>query len=75
MDEINDEKAFTEKGKSKLAEGINKYFTQLIELYPDANYSGMKKKAELMLKKSEFDKIKLSLTKLIELIESKKKEE
>lgn len=73
LDEINDENAFTDKGKTKLAEGIDKYFTQLIELYPDANYSGMKKKAELMLKKSEADKIKASLTRLIELIDSKQK--
>jgi hypothetical protein len=75
LDEINEEKAFSEKGKTKLAEGIDKYFTQLIELYPDANYSGMRKKAELMLKKSASDKIKSSLTKLIELIDSKKKTE
>jgi hypothetical protein len=75
LDEINEEKAFTEKGKSKLADGIDKYFTQLIELYPNANYSGMKNKAELMLKKSESDKIKSSLTKLIKLIDSKKKTE
>jgi hypothetical protein len=75
LDEINEEKAFSEKGKTKLANGIDKYFTQLIELYPDANYSGMKKKAELMLKKSESDKIKSSLTKLIELIDSKQQTE
>ena len=73
--EINNEKAFTTKGKSKLAEGIDKYFSQLIEFYPDANYIGMKKKAKLMLKKSESDKINSSLTKLIELIDSKKKTE
>lgn len=75
LDEINDENAFTEKGKNKLAEGIDKYFSQLIELYPDANYSAMRKKAELMLKKSESDKIKSSLTTLIDLIDSKKKME
>lgn len=75
LDEVNEEKALTEEGKSKLAEGIDKYFTQLIELYPEANYSGMKNKAELMFKKSESDKIKSSLTKLIELIDSKKKVE
>ncbi|EDP70754.1 hypothetical protein FBALC1_08343 [Flavobacteriales bacterium ALC-1] len=75
LDEINEEKAFSDKGKTKLADGIDKYFTQLIELYPDANYSGMKKKAELMFKKSESVKIKSSLTKLIELIDSKKKTE
>ncbi|AUC20599.1 hypothetical protein BTO15_00035 [Polaribacter sejongensis] len=75
LDEINEEKSFSENGKSKLAKGIDKYFVQLIELYPDTNYSGMKKKAELMLKKSESDKIKSSLTKLIELINSKQKKE
>ncbi|AXP81275.1 hypothetical protein CJ739_2194 [Mariniflexile rhizosphaerae] len=75
LDKINDEDAFTEQGKIKLAEGIDKYFAQLIELYPEANYSGMKKKAELMLKKSESDKIKSSLVKLIELIDSNKKVE
>ena len=65
----------TEEGKTKLANGIDKYFTALIELYPDANYSGMKNKAELLLKKAESDKIKSSLNKLIELIDSKKEKE
>lgn len=74
LDEINNEKAFSEKGKSKFASGINKYFSKLIELHPKANYSGMKNKAELMLKKSKSNEIKSSLNKLIELIELKKKE-
>lgn len=72
LDEINNEKAFTEEGKAKLAKGIDTYFSELIELYPNANYSGMKNKAELILKKSESDKIKSSLNKLIQLIDSKK---
>jgi hypothetical protein len=75
LDEINNEKAFSEKGKSKLASGINKYFSKLIELHPKANYSGMKNKAELMLKKSKSNEIKSSLNKLTELIELKNKEE
>lgn len=75
LDEINNENEFTEEGKIKLAEGIDEYFSKLIALYPDANYNGMKNKSELMLKKSQSNKIKSSLTKLIELIDSKKKEE
>lgn len=71
LDEINNENAFTEEGKTKLAEGIDEYFSELIKLYPEANYSGMKNKAELMLKKSESSKIKSSLNKLLELIKSK----
>lgn len=74
LDEINNEKAFTEEGKTKLAEGIEIYFPELIELYPDANYSGMKNKAELMLKKSQSVEIKSSLSKLVELIDSKETE-
>tara|TARA_R110000744_G_scaffold153102_1_gene267447 strand:- start:3780 stop:4535 length:756 start_codon:yes stop_codon:yes gene_type:complete len=74
IDEINNENAYSENGKSLLADGIDKYFFELISLYPDANFSGMKNKAELMLKKSKSPKIKSSLNKLIELINSKQPE-
>lgn len=73
LDEINNEKAFTDTGKIKLAEGIDTYFTKLIELYPDADFNSLKKKAELLLKKSESKEVKHSLTNLIELIDSIKK--
>lgn len=72
LDLINDEKSFSEKGKEQLAQGIDRYFLRLIELYPNANYGGMKNKAELMLKKSESTEIKTSLKKLIKLIDYKK---
>lgn len=75
LDEINNENALTDDGKAKFAIGIDKYFTDLIELYPDANYSGMERKIELMEKKTESDKIKNSLSKIKELIESKKPKE
>lgn len=68
LDQINKEDAFSEAGKAKLAEGIDKYFTELIAVYPDSDYSGMKNKAELMLKKSESDTIKSSLKNLITMI-------
>lgn len=72
IDEINNEDAFSEAGKSKLAEGIDTYFTELINLYPNSNYRALERKAELMLKKSESEEIKSALTKLIELIDLKK---
>lgn len=75
LDEINNEDAFSEEGKSKFAEGIDKYFIELINLYPDANYSAMENKADLMLKKSQSAKIKSSLTDLIKEIKSKKNQE
>ena len=71
LDEVNNENAYSEEGKVKLAEGIDKYFSELINLYPNANYSGMKTKAELILKKSESEEIKSALNQLIELIKSK----
>jgi len=72
LDEINNEKAYTEKGKAKFANGIDIYFSELIETYPKANYNAMKTKAELMLKKTSSEKIKSSLQKLIQKIDSKK---
>lgn len=74
LDEINNEKAFTDSGKVKLAEGIDVYFTNLIELYPDADYSSMKNKSNLLLRKSESEDIKTSLTNLIKLIDSQNTE-
>jgi len=72
LDKINDEKAYSEEGKKILAKGIDKYFSQLIDLYPDADYTGMLKKISLMHQKSNSNEIKTSLIKLKELIESKK---
>lgn len=72
LDEINDESAFSEKGKELLAKGIDVYFSELIELYPMADYKRMEKKIDLMYKKSNSEKIKASLTKVKSLIEVKK---
>ena len=71
LDEINDEDAFTKEGKSKLAEGIDRYFISLVEKNPNANFSNLKKKSELLIKKSESENIKSSLKNLIDLIDSK----
>ncbi|MBW8244810.1 hypothetical protein K1F50_18525 [Muricauda oceani] len=73
LDLIDHEDTFTEEGKGILAEGIDKYFAQLLKLYPDSDYSEMKQKSESMLKKSESDQIKSSLNSLIETIDQFKK--
>lgn len=75
LDKINEEKAYSEEGKKMISRGIDKYFTDLVELYPNANYSKMVKKIDLMHAKSKSPEIKSSLTKLKELIESKKVQE
>lgn len=71
LDEVNNENAYSDKGKVKLAEGIDWYFSELVNLYPNANYSDMKTKAKLILKKSESEEIKSALNQLINLIKSK----
>ncbi|RKN81415.1 hypothetical protein [Ulvibacterium marinum] len=70
LDEINNENSFSEEGKELLAEGINKYFTRLIELYPDANFNLLERKIDLLNKKCESEKIKNSLSKIKSLIQS-----
>lgn len=69
LDLINNEKAYTEERKIKIANGIDKYFPKLINLYPNSSFKGIKTKAELMLKKSKSKAIKSSLEKLIQLID------
>lgn len=72
LDEINNEASFSDEGKASLAKGIDTYFTQLVNLYPDANYKVLERKVELMEKKSQSPVIKTSLAKLNTLIDSKK---
>ncbi|NER15052.1 hypothetical protein GWK08_16475 [Leptobacterium flavescens] len=72
LDETINEEAFSDKGKTLFAEGIDIYFSQLIELYPDADFSEMERKIDLMNAKSNHGKIKESLSKIKSLIESKK---
>lgn len=66
LDLVDNENAFSEEGKEIFASGINKYFTELYSLYPNSDYSEMKRKSELMLEKSNSAKIQSSLKKLLE---------
>jgi hypothetical protein len=72
LDEINNEKSYTDIGLSLIANGIDKNFTELINIYPNYNYESLLEKVNLMLKKTNSENIKQSLTKLKQLIESKK---
>ena len=69
LDEINDESSYSNEGKVKLAQGIDQYFKDLIELYPNADYSSLKRKAELLLKKCQSPRLNESLTNLINWLE------
>ena len=57
-----------------LALGIEKYFVELIKLYPEANYSRLIGKSELLVKKIESVEVKEALNKLIELAAKKNSE-
>lgn len=72
LDEINHEKYYSESGLDSYAKGIDLYFEELVELYPNANYENMLRKIDLMAKKSNSEKVKSSLNNLKKNIESKK---
>ncbi|OCB70111.1 hypothetical protein B0A79_01465 [Flavobacterium piscis] len=72
LDEINNEKSYSDLGLNLIANGIDKNFTELINIYPNFNYDDLLEKVNLMLKKTKSENIKQSLTKLKQLIESKK---
>lgn len=74
LDAVNEEKSYTKEGKAVFAKGIDTYFSELMELYPEGNYKNMEKKATLMLKKSKSVRIKKSLKELIARIQLLKKE-
>lgn len=72
LNEINNEKAYTNTGLDLLANGIDENFTELVNTYPNYNYGNLLEKIDLMLKKTKSENIKKSLEKLKTLIESKK---
>ncbi|GLU44597.1 hypothetical protein [Allomuricauda sp. NBRC 101325] len=68
LDLVDNENAFSEEGKEIYASGIDRYFIELHNLYPNSDYNEMKRKSELMLEKSNSTKIQSSLNQLLEVI-------
>ena len=68
LDYVNEEKRFSEKGQKIYAEGMKTYFTKLIDRYPETDYSTLKRKVDLMLKKTKVTPIKSELSNLNELL-------
>ena len=75
LDEINNESAYSENGISKIADGIDTYFTELVTNNPKADYTEMLDKITLLQKKAKSERIKKSLSNLSTLINSKKVKE
>ena len=72
LDEINNEKSYSNVGLDMIADGIDKYFIDLVNLYPKSYYSTLEEKIVLLAKKTKSEKIKTSLLNLQKLIDSKK---
>lgn len=70
LDEINNEKSFSEIGLSLISDGITKNFVDLINTYPKHNFEGLSKKVNLMLNKTKSENIRKSLTTVKLLLES-----
>ena len=75
LDEINDEKSYSDNGISKIADGIDTYFIELVNQNPNADYQDMIDKISLLEKKSKSEKLRNSLKNLLELINTKKRSE
>lgn len=71
LDEINNEKSYSNIGLDLIAEGIDKYFTDLVNIYPKSYYDSLKEKIVLLSNKTKSENIKNSLLKLQKLIDSK----
>jgi len=69
LDKINNEDSFSEQGINLYAKGIREYFLPLIDNYPDADYSKMLMKIDLMDRKSNSEVIKEALQTLKDKIE------
>lgn len=74
LDQINSEKSYSSNGLDLIAAGIDKNFTELINVYPNFDYESLLRKVNLMLNKTKAENVKQSLTNLKVLIESKKQQ-
>lgn len=72
LDEINNEKSYSDVGLNLIASGIDKNFTDLLNTFPNHNYESLLEKVNLLLKKTKSQKIQQSLTKLKQQLEAKK---
>lgn len=75
LDLVNNESSFNETEIESFAEGIDTYFPKLFEVFPKGNLNITKKKAELMLKKAENERVRKSLDDLLSLIQELSEEE
>ncbi len=66
------ENSFYEKEKETYAKGINTYFKELIQVYPDIDYERLLKKATSILEVAKSSTIKTPLKNLIALINTQK---
>ena len=73
LDFINDEKSFSDEGKKLFSDGLVKYYTELIEKFPNADYRSTKFKMEALKKKAQSETIKKALDKVIALINEKER--
>lgn len=72
LDEINNEKSYSENGRRILANGIDKYFSDMINNYPEADYKSLENKVTLLEKKANSEVIKTALENILKLIDVKK---
>ena len=75
LDLVKNENTFSKAGKKIYAEGLDTYFTQVIEKHPEHSYYKFSGKIKLLEGKSKSTIIKTSLQKLYDLIDLKYRKE
>ncbi len=71
LDELKNKNAYSHEGQIIIADGIEKYFSQLIRQFPDANFSPLLAKCKAVKNKIDSPEIISSIEKIIELLEKK----
>jgi|ERR1051326_631434 hypothetical protein len=75
LDYINHESSFSPDALSKYTAAVNKYYTKLINDYPDHDFEALLSKAQLMLQKAQSAELKNVLNGIITLMNEKTKKE
>ena len=71
---VSKEDAFSDDALIAYSDGVEEYFTKLIDLYPAANYNGIRKQLELLKNKMKSEYVTNSYSSIIQLIDVKKQE-
>ena len=75
LDKVKNEEALSMNGKSQYAEGINEYFSKLIETFPKSDFYSLEHKLKLLKEKTKTEEIQSAMQSILDKINSLKPKE